>query len=208
MSVQEKTRTVEVFDPAMCCSTGVCGPSVDPALARFAGDVEWLQGQGVEVRRYNLAQQPGAFAEREDVTAALREYGEDGLPLVFIGGELASRCAYPARAELARLVGLQAPVAAEPVWSPAVKELVAVAAALALGCESCLEHHVAAARELGVADDDLARTVRTANAVKETPARNIAAAADRLLGVASTTDEQALPVVEVAGKTAEGRCCS
>ena len=27
---------VRVFDPAMCCSTGVCGPSVDPQLARFS----------------------------------------------------------------------------------------------------------------------------------------------------------------------------
>lgn len=113
MSAQEKTRTVDVFDPAMCCSTGVCGPSVDPALARFAGDVDWLQAQGVQVRRYNLAQQPGAFAEREDVTAALREDGENSLPLVFVDGELAGRGTYPARAELARLVGVQAPETVE-----------------------------------------------------------------------------------------------
>ncbi len=31
--------TIEVFDPAMCCSTGVCGPQVDPDLARFAADL-------------------------------------------------------------------------------------------------------------------------------------------------------------------------
>jgi hypothetical protein len=31
--------TIRVFDPAMCCSTGVCGPSIDPELTRFAGDV-------------------------------------------------------------------------------------------------------------------------------------------------------------------------
>jgi hypothetical protein len=42
----------------MCCSTGVCGPGVDPQLARFAADVAWLQGQGVTVERFNLAQQP------------------------------------------------------------------------------------------------------------------------------------------------------
>jgi len=46
---------IEVFDPAMCCSTGVCGPSVPPALARFAGDLEWLARHGVDVTRYNLA---------------------------------------------------------------------------------------------------------------------------------------------------------
>lgn len=82
MTVQEKVRTVEVFDPAMCCSTGVCGPSVDPALAKFAGDLDWLEGKGVTVRRYNFAQEPGVFADRDEVSAALREKGEDCLPLV------------------------------------------------------------------------------------------------------------------------------
>lgn len=42
MTVQEQVKTVEVFDPAMCCSTGVCGPSVDPALSQFAGDLGGL----------------------------------------------------------------------------------------------------------------------------------------------------------------------
>ncbi|XXU25156.1 arsenic metallochaperone ArsD family protein [Sorangium sp. So ce887] len=63
--------TLRVFDPAMCCSTGVCGPSVDPELARFAADVDWLQKQGVTVERYNLSQQPSAFAGTPAVKEAL-----------------------------------------------------------------------------------------------------------------------------------------
>ncbi len=47
---------VQVFDPPMCCSTGVCGPQVDPALVRFAADLEWLKASGVEVERFNLSQ--------------------------------------------------------------------------------------------------------------------------------------------------------
>jgi hypothetical protein len=54
--------TLRVFDPAMCCSSGVCGPSVDPELARFAADVAGCSKQGVAVERFNLSQQPGAFA--------------------------------------------------------------------------------------------------------------------------------------------------
>ncbi len=30
---------IQVYDPAMCCSTGVCGPEVDPVLVRFATDL-------------------------------------------------------------------------------------------------------------------------------------------------------------------------
>jgi len=97
---------LSVFDPPMCCSTGVCGPSVDPVLPRFAADLDWLKRQGIDVERYNLAQQPAAFAVNPVVTGALREFGNDGLPLVLVDGQVASRGRYPERAELARFVGL------------------------------------------------------------------------------------------------------
>jgi hypothetical protein len=32
--------TIDVYDPAMCCNTGVCGPDVDDFLADFANDVK------------------------------------------------------------------------------------------------------------------------------------------------------------------------
>ena len=56
------TKKIEVFDPSMCCSTGVCGTEVDPKLVQFASDLAWLKQQGVLVERFNLAQQQGAFA--------------------------------------------------------------------------------------------------------------------------------------------------
>ena len=50
------TQTLQVFDPAMCCSTGVCGPEVDTKLVQFAADLDWLKSQGVIVQRHNLSQ--------------------------------------------------------------------------------------------------------------------------------------------------------
>ncbi len=93
--------TVEVFDPPMCCSTGVCGPSVDPALATFAADLQWAGENGATVTRYNLAQEPGRFAGRDAVGALLAERGEGVLPVVVVDGEVRSSGRYPARAELA-----------------------------------------------------------------------------------------------------------
>ena len=103
-----------LYDPPMCCSTGVCGPVVDPILPRVAADLDWLKRQGVEVERYNLAQQPQAFASNPVVTAALREHGNDCLPLVLVNGEVASRGSYPDRSELARLAGLNVAPGARP----------------------------------------------------------------------------------------------
>ncbi len=98
---------VRVFDPAMCCSTGVCGPSVDPRLARFSADLDWLKVQGVAVERFNLAQQPGAFAGDASVKAALEARGEASLPLVMVDGEVKSSGVYPTRGDLAAWAGVQ-----------------------------------------------------------------------------------------------------
>jgi hypothetical protein len=107
--------TLTVYDPALCCSTGVCGPDVDEALVRFAADVEWLKRQGVEVRRYNLGQEPGAFAASAVVRGALMREGVDCLPLLLLGEEVVASGVYPERAELAALAGRAlAEVSAEP----------------------------------------------------------------------------------------------
>ncbi len=98
---------LEVFDPPMCCSSGVCGPGVDPKLPRFAADLEWLKNQGVAVKRYNLAQQPMAFADNEAVRSALAQ-DENCLPLVLVDGKVVSRGKYPRRDELAACAGLVA----------------------------------------------------------------------------------------------------
>jgi len=103
---------VRVFDPAMCCSTGICGPSVDPQLVRFTADLDWLKKQGVSVERFNLSQQPAAFADDSAVKAALETKGEAGLPLVKVNGEVKSSGVYPSRDELAAWTGIGAP---EPV---------------------------------------------------------------------------------------------
>jgi hypothetical protein len=97
--------TIRVFDPAMCCSSGVCGPSVDPDLARFAADVDWLQKRGVVVERFNLSQQPAAFAETPVVKEALGR-GTEVLPLVLVGDRIAVEGSYPSRETLAALAGV------------------------------------------------------------------------------------------------------
>ena len=100
---------IEVFDPPMCCSTGVCGPDVDPVLPRFAADLEWLKQQGVRVTRYNMAQQPAAFAEHAIVQKALQEQGNDCMPMILLGEKVISSGEYPDRDALLTMIpGLNA----------------------------------------------------------------------------------------------------
>jgi hypothetical protein len=99
-------KTLEIYDPAMCCSTGVCGTDVDPKFAQFASDLAWLKEQGVDVTRFNLAQQPAAFAGNPIVRDALKSLGNECLPLVLVDGSVATRSIYPSREQLAALAGI------------------------------------------------------------------------------------------------------
>jgi Arsenical resistance operon protein ArsD len=98
---------LQVFDPAMCCSTGVCGPSVDPSLPRFAADLEWLKSKGLDVERYNLAQEVSAFTNNPVVKQALNNKGSKCLPLLLLDGMIVAEGAYPTREQLANLAQVE-----------------------------------------------------------------------------------------------------
>jgi hypothetical protein len=95
------TQTIQVFDPAMCCSTGVCGPDVDTKLVQFAADLDWLKAQDIVVQRHNLSQNPAAFLENQIVQATLTDKGEAALPVILVNCKMAATGRYPDRVELA-----------------------------------------------------------------------------------------------------------
>lgn len=100
-----KTAKIEVFDPALCCSTGVCGTDVDQNLVSFAADAAWATAHGANLTRYNLAQQPLEFAQNSTVAQMLKVTGESALPLVLLDGQVALAGRYPTRDELSRWLG-------------------------------------------------------------------------------------------------------
>ncbi len=110
--------TLQVFDPPMCCSTGVCGPSVNPALPQFAADLQWLMSLGIHVERFGLAQQPAAFRDNAAVREALAQEGVECLPLLRVDDVTVSKGAYPTRTQLAAWVGVTPPPAVLTISYP------------------------------------------------------------------------------------------
>jgi hypothetical protein len=92
---------VEIFDPAMCCPTGVCGPSVDPELTRVASAVYSLEKKGFNIKRYQLTNDPNKFAENSEVNKVLHEKGPDALPAILVNDQLVKVGGYPSNEELA-----------------------------------------------------------------------------------------------------------
>jgi hypothetical protein len=103
-------KTIHVFDPALCCSSGVCGTEVDQQLVNFSADIDWAKQNGAAIERFNLAQQPMAFANNQVVKGYLERSGQEGLPLILVNGEVALAGRYPTRDELARWAGIIQPL--------------------------------------------------------------------------------------------------
>lgn len=99
-------RKIEIYDPAMCCSTGVCGPSVDPELLRVATTVDVLKKQGADIVRYNLASDPGAFVKNAAVSCLLEQ--DSILPITMVDGEIVKTGSHLTNAEFTTYSGIAA----------------------------------------------------------------------------------------------------
>jgi hypothetical protein len=104
---QAATGVVEIFDPPMCCSTGLCGPGVDPALLAISRDLRWLEKHGAQVRRVGLSTDPTAFVQNERVAGLMQAFGDGALPATLVNGNVLVHGRYPTRDELTTALATQ-----------------------------------------------------------------------------------------------------
>ncbi|RSL32693.1 arsenical resistance operon transcriptional repressor ArsD [Salibacterium salarium] len=97
---------LEIYDPALCCPTGVCGPDVDPELTRIAADIHVLQQHKADIQRYNLAQEPEPFVQQMEVGKLMEEEGTEVLPVSVLDGKVVKTAGYPSREELSEWFGM------------------------------------------------------------------------------------------------------
>jgi hypothetical protein len=98
---------IEIYDPTMCCPTGLCGPSIDPVLVKVNDTLLALKKQGVEVERFNLAQQPKAFLTNKKIADLLHQNGKKALPITLVNGEVLKTGEYLAYEELCAALGIE-----------------------------------------------------------------------------------------------------
>ncbi|MGF1671196.1 MAG: arsenite efflux transporter metallochaperone ArsD [Balneolaceae bacterium] len=188
MKPKTETKTIlEVYDPAMCCSTGVCGPDVDDALADFANDVKWLKAQGIEVKRFNLGQEPEVFKANPLVLARLKNEGSDILPLIFVNDELLSVGGYPDRQQLTEWLGMNPePGFEKQNSSPEISELLL---ALEMAVEKGNENEMAVLFQKGkngaISIQQLINAMQTGIYRRQQMTQSIVRTANELLGVPS-----------------------
>ena len=86
-------KKIEIFDPAMCCPTGLCGTNINPELMRIAVVIETLKRQGVIVTRHNLREY-------------LQKNGAEALPITLVDGEIAVSKTYPTTKQMSEWTGV------------------------------------------------------------------------------------------------------
>jgi hypothetical protein len=106
--------TIRIYEPALCCDTGVCGVDVDQSLVEVTANVRSLQELGADIERHNLATDPTAFTSDETVRAFMHTVGSKGLPLTVVDGVTVATGTYPSRKQLLDLAGLGSPVETLP----------------------------------------------------------------------------------------------
>lgn len=97
-----------IYEPALCCETGLCGVNVDPELLRISTVLNTLKNEGVVIERYNLNNAPMEFVKSSIVNQYVNEKGVDGLPVVTVDGEIVLAGRYPANDEILTLLDLPA----------------------------------------------------------------------------------------------------
>lgn len=91
---------VEIFDPPMCCPTGLCGPTLDQTLLDVSEMLLALQAAGVRVERYQMSSNPNAFLNNPEVMTLVRTRQMAALPITVVCGQVLKAGAYPTLTEV------------------------------------------------------------------------------------------------------------
>ena len=111
-----------IFDPAMCCSTGVCGPSVNPELLRVATILNSLKNKGIVIERYNLTSNPQAFIDNKKINQLLDSKGIQVLPVTMVDEDVVKIGSYPTNEEFCNLLEIPADFLATNINKASVKK--------------------------------------------------------------------------------------
>lgn len=91
---------IEIYDPPMCCSTGLCGPTIDQTLLDLSEQLAKLQSNGYKVERYQMSTHPNQFIGNPDVMKLIREKQMAALPIVIVHGNIIAEGRYPTEMEI------------------------------------------------------------------------------------------------------------
>lgn len=99
-------KKIRLYEKAMCCSTGLCGPVLDPELIRISVAIDNMTKNKVDIDRYNLSSFPDKFAKNEKIKEQLKEKGKYALPITTVDDKIVMTGRYLTNEEFAEISGI------------------------------------------------------------------------------------------------------
>lgn len=107
-------KKMSIYEPALCCDTGLCGVSIDPELLRISTLLSELKKKGVVIDRFNLNSAPMAFVNNKVINSFIYEKGVDELPAVMLDDEIIITGRYPSNEEIISFLNIPKSYLTEP----------------------------------------------------------------------------------------------
>lgn len=161
---------ITILDPAMCCSTGVCGEDIDDALVQTAANVKWLKSLGYEVNRHNISNDGAAFKNYPTAVEKLQKEGMDSLPYILVDDQIVMVGSYPTKKEWMQFLANE--ISEEQSPKSQIKDvskiniLIAVGSAIAASNEKALKQSINEAKTAEISVEEIANAMNIGNGCK------------------------------------------
>lgn len=85
-----------IYEGAMCCSTGVCGPEPDKKLIEFNETLKKINKEfsDLDITRASLSVDVKMFLENKEIFQLVKGNGQEILPITTINGEIIAKERY------------------------------------------------------------------------------------------------------------------
>lgn len=158
---------ITILDPAMCCSTGVCGEDVDDTLVQTAANVKWLKSFGYEVNRHNISNDGAAFKNYPAAVEKLQKEGMDSLPYILVDDQIVMAGSYPTKAEWMQFLANETSEEERPKTQVNVATktniLISIGAAIAASNENALKQFINEAKAAEISIEEIANAMNIGN---------------------------------------------
>jgi hypothetical protein len=98
---------IRIYEPGMCCPTGLCGPSINPEIMRITTVMNTLEKDNVDIKRFNLTSNPDEFVNNNIINNLLVNEGEEVFPVTLLNDEIVKKRNYPNNEELSNWTGIK-----------------------------------------------------------------------------------------------------
>lgn len=158
---------ITLLDPAMCCSTGVCGEDVDDALVQTAANVKWLKSLGYEVNRHNISNDGAAFKDYPAAIEKLQKEGMDSLPYILVNDEIVMEGSYPTKEKWMQFLANETSEEQNPKTTidntAKTNILISIGAAMAASNEKALKQFISEAKAAEISLEEIANAMNIGN---------------------------------------------